>query len=104
MNRGGAGSLARLVLLLGAAVFGVHTARADAVSVTHRTEWSRMRDGVLLPSEVYLPADARSPLPVILLRSPYNASEPGACDDPCRALVVSGYTRMCAVLDVPGVS
>jgi putative CocE/NonD family hydrolase len=95
MNRGSVTDCARdfawLALLLGAAVLGAHTARADAVSVTHRTEWSRMRDGALLPSEVYLPEDARGPLPVILLRSPYNSGEPGACDDPCRALVASGY-------------
>ena len=34
-----------------------------------------MRDGIRLASRVYVPADARGPVPTILWRSPYNFSE-----------------------------
>ena len=52
-------------------------------NVTCHIEWAPMRDGVMLATEVYLPADAANPLPVILQRTPYNRFPPAAgsnCD------------------------
>ncbi|MEM9897917.1 MAG: CocE/NonD family hydrolase [Pseudomonadota bacterium] len=41
---------------------------------TRRDEMIAMRDGVRLYTEIYAPVDQEGPLPVILLRTPYQAS------------------------------
>ncbi|HSY08994.1 MAG TPA: CocE/NonD family hydrolase [Steroidobacteraceae bacterium] len=63
---------------------------ADSTAFAHHTEWTPMRDGVLLASEVYLPKDARGRLSVVLMRSPYNGSMPEAWEG-LTQLVARGY-------------
>ena len=60
-------------------------------AVTHHTEYARMRDGVLLPSEVYLPEGNHGQLPVVMLRSPYNGVDATGCSNGCEALAAQGY-------------
>src|SRR5258707_12925992 len=63
------------------AVFGAltcGTAGSAHAQVTCRIEWAPMRDGVTLATEVYLPPNPSGPLPVILQRTPYKRSPPGA--------------------------
>src|SRR3546814_11449164 len=43
--------------------------------VTHRDLMVPMRDGVRLATDVYMPADAAGPFPVILERTPYGKAE-----------------------------
>jgi putative CocE/NonD family hydrolase len=64
---------------------------ADAPKATHHTEWATMRDGVLLPTEVYLPAGMPGPLPVVMLRSPYNGPDNNGCINRCEELAARGY-------------
>jgi putative CocE/NonD family hydrolase len=64
---------------------------ADVPPVTHHTEWARMRDGTLLATEVYLPRDASGPLPVVMLRSPYNGGDATGCMNRCEELAARGY-------------
>lgn len=66
-------------------------APAAAPAATHHTEYARMRDGVLLPSEVYLPAGNQERLPVVLVRSPYNGVGSTGCANGCEALAAQGY-------------
>jgi putative CocE/NonD family hydrolase len=54
-------------------LLGAFSQTAKSADVTHHTEWAKMRDGVLLASEVYQPKGHQGRLPVILTRSPYNA-------------------------------
>src|SRR5688572_22769395 len=71
--------------------FGSYASAADTPQIKHHTEWARMRDGVLLASEVYLPADAKGPLPVVLMRNPYNGGQQVLVSESTRELVARGY-------------
>jgi uncharacterized protein len=72
---------------------------ATQIGVTRHTEWARMRDGVLLASEVHLPAPraelpaGSSPerYPVVLLRNPYNAGTQSIFSAACEQLAARGY-------------
>jgi putative CocE/NonD family hydrolase len=81
-------------LLLALTLFAA-TAVVAAPAVTHHTEWAPMRDGVLLPTEVYLPDGPHGRLPVVMLRSPYNGPDANGCTNRCEELAAQGY----AVLD-----
>lgn len=63
-------------LVIGSALTAAGPVNAQNGKVTCHVEFAPMRDGVLLATEVYLPADASKPLPVILQRTPYNRSPP----------------------------
>ena len=66
------GAAAGLVLLVSvAAAQGV---RPDYVK---RTETIRMRDGISLYTEIYTPANQAGPLPILMERTPYNATQIG---------------------------
>jgi uncharacterized protein len=82
---------ARAALCTALLVAGSTACAAGAPAVTHHTEWATMRDGVLLPSEVYLPAGEHGPLPVVMLRSPYNGPDANGCMNRCEELAARGY-------------
>ena len=79
MNPAAARAALGVVLFLA----GCPAIAADAPAITHHTEWATMRDGVLLPSEVYLPVGEQGPLPVVMLRSPYNGPDSNGCQNRC---------------------
>ena len=60
--------------------------------IEQRTEWAPMRDGIRLASDIYAPVQSPGPLPVVMMRNPYNG---GVMVDfwpsICRALAVRGY-------------
>ena len=64
---GGAAAVSILFVSGGAA----QDVRPDYVK---RTEMIRMRDGVLLYTEIFTPAHQAGPLPVLMERTPYNAA------------------------------
>jgi len=83
------------VAALAATVASLGSARA---AVTCHLEWSEMRDGTRLATEVYLPGDGR--YPVILQRTPYSRF-PGApqfasnCDNAeMMTLAAAGYAAL----------
>jgi len=83
------------VAALAATVASLGSARA---AVTCHLEWSEMRDGTRLATEVYLPGDGR--YPVILQRTPYSRV-PGApqlasnCDNAqMMTLAAAGYAAL----------
>ena len=86
-----------LMLLVSAVVAPLWSARAQANATCH-IEWAPMRDGVLLATEVYLPANNPGALPVILQRSPYNRFVPFAgsnCDSAqFLSLAAQGYAAL----------
>jgi uncharacterized protein len=74
-----------VVGLLAAVTAFPKPAHAQAAGTTCHIEQAPMRDGVLLTTEVYLPAEVSGPLPVILQRTPYNRFPPGPgsnCNSP----------------------
>ncbi len=66
--------LARLFRALAACAILLSTTWSvlAATQVEQSTHMVAMRDGTRLATDVYLPADAREPLPVILVRTPYS--------------------------------
>ena len=71
----------------------------SASAQTCHIEWARMRDGVLLATEVYVPDGVTGPFPVILQRSPYNRSPPNVAGSNCtnaqfRLLASNGYVAL----------
>lgn len=84
--------------LAAAAAASAGPAQAQATGTTCHIEQVPMRDGVLLTTEVYLPADSSRPLPVILQRTPYNRFPPGPGSN-CNAaqfqyLAAAGYAAL----------
>jgi uncharacterized protein len=81
-----------LILIACGTIFELPRALAEeATAVTHHTAWARMRDGVLLASEVYLPKDAQGRLPVVLMRSPYNNGDAPEAGEGLAQLLARGY-------------
>ena len=58
-------------------VLSVAVALSPAAELDESTHMVPMRDGTRLATDVYLPADAADPLPVILVRTPYSKDKGG---------------------------
>ena len=65
------------ILLLGLSAQGQESPqRPDHSSMFNKTEaMTPMRDGVKLHTEIYVPKDAKEPLPFLLTRSPYGLAD-----------------------------
>jgi putative CocE/NonD family hydrolase len=60
--------------------------------VSTSTIWTPMRDGVQLHGTLFLPRDMQEPLPVVMMRNPYNgAAGPAFWDGLCADLARRGY-------------
>ena len=76
--------LAAVVLLVVAAGAQEQKARPDLAKMFDKSEvMIAVRDGVKLHTEIYTPKDAKEPLPIMMMRTPYGIS---AAD--------KGYSRM----------
>ena len=62
----------------------------EPVSTT--TVWTPMRDGIRLHGSLFLPRDVAGPLPVVMMRNPYNGmAGPAFWDGFCADLAQHGY-------------
>ncbi len=68
--------ISTLVMLL-AAFVGTALTTNHASAQEKQTHMVAMRDGTLLATDVYLPADAELPVPAILMRGPYGKNRSG---------------------------
>jgi putative CocE/NonD family hydrolase len=78
-------------LLLLALAASLHAQDKTGLAFTRRNEMITMRDGVKLHTAIHLPIESKDPLPIIIIRTPYNCERKSPLEQYTRDLAKDGY-------------